>query len=485
MEPTAEHEHAGDLLLAGAWTTGGGAGHAVVNPATEETLLRLPQASPEQADAALAAAREAFDQGSWPRMTPRERADALHTVAARLETRAEEITAACVRELGQPVAGARGAVEAAISFWHRYADLAADLTRHEDRPIDARRVTRVLREPVGVVLAITPWNSPLLLASLKIAPALAAGCTVVLKPASEGPLTFAFLAEAATALPTGALNIVFADPATTAGLVADPRVDLVSFTGSSAVGAEVLRGAAPNITRTVLELGGKSASIVLDDAEPADFVGRLLTAAGVGLCGQQCTSRSRIVVPRTRVGEWVAALSEALGALRVGDPTDPATQVGPLATARQRDRVEEYIRLGEAEGARLVRGGGRPRDTGWFVDPTLFTDVTPDMRIAREEIFGPVLAVLAHDGVEDAIRIANDTDYGLAGSVWTNDVATGYEIALRVRTGSFQVNTTGRAIDEPAGGMKRSGLGREGGVEGLLEFFELRQIQVPVGTTLP
>jgi aldehyde dehydrogenase (NAD+) len=462
---------------------GAGPTHAVVDPTTEETLLQLPLATPAQAGAAIAAARGAFDLGPWPRLTPQERAAALHRVADHLTAHRDAITTASVRELGQPVRSARGTVDTAISFWRRYADLAVALPRHEDRPIDERRVTRVLREPAGVVLAVTPWNSPLLLASLKIAPALAAGCTVVLKPASECPLTFELLDGAG--LPEGVLTVLFADPATTAGMVADARVDLVSFTGSSAVGTEVLKGAAPNITRTVLELGGKSASIVLDDAEPTELAPTLLTAAGIGLCGQQCTSRSRVIVPRARAAEWVAALSDALGELRVGDPREPDTLVGPLATARQRERVEEYIRVGQQEGARLVRGGGRPRTTGWFVEPTLFADVTPGMRIAREEIFGPVLTVLAHDGVDDAVRIANDSEYGLAGSVWTADVAAGYEVARRVRTGSFQVNTTGRAIDEPAGGMKRSGLGREGGVEGLLEFFELRQIQVPAGTVLP
>lgn len=478
-----------ELFVGGQWISGRGAHHAVIDPTTEKQLLALPQATAGQADEAIMHAHKAFNGGTWSEAAPSHRADVLHRVGDHLSAHRDQIAQACVHELGQPVAGARGAVDAAVEMWHRYADLALDYPRSEDRPVDARRKARILREPAGVVLAITPWNSPLLLASLKIAPALAAGCTVVLKPASEGPLTFGFLARAVeeSGMPDGVFNLLYADAPTTAEMVADPRVDLVSFTGSSAVGSAVMRGAAENITRVTLELGGKSASIILADAEPEDVVPMLLASAGLGLAGQVCTSRARILVPRSRHSEWLSAIDDALGAMRVGDPFDPATNIGPLATERQRATVEAYIAGGVAEGARIVRGGGRPAHltSGWFVEPTLFDGVTPDMRIAREEIFGPVLAVLAYDDVEDAIDIANDSEYGLAGSVWTADVTAGYEVARRIRTGTFQINTTGRAIDQPAGGMKRSGLGREGGIEGLEAFFEIRQIQVPLDAALP
>lgn len=484
---TSTHS-ASALHIAGRRLIGAGDTHVVIDPTTEETIEELRHADSAQASAAIEAARRAFQDGPWPRLARGERRDALHRVADELAADIDEIAAACVRELGQPAAGARNAVETAIDLWRRYADLAADHVYSEDRPVDSRRKARVLHEPVGVVLAITPWNSPLLLASLKIAPALAAGCTVVLKPASEGPLTFAFLTRAIekALLPDGVVNIVFADPATTAVMVADPRVDMISFTGSSAVGAEVMRGAAPNTTRTLLELGGKSASVVLEDADLPATVPMLIGAAGLRLAGQVCSSRARILVPSSRHAEWVDALATALAQLRVGDPRDPDTQVGPLVSARQRARVEEYIHIGVEEGARLVVGGGRPDHLshGWFVEPTLFDGVSPDMRIAREEIFGPVLTITTYDDVADAVRIADDSEYGLAGSVWTTDITAGYDVARRIRTGSFQINTVGRAIDQPTGGMKRSGYGREGGIEGLEAFLETRQIQVPVDTEL-
>jgi aldehyde dehydrogenase (NAD+) len=483
--------HNGFLWIGGVWhpPTDTEPSFDVVNPATETTICTIGQADHAQAAAAIAAARRAFDDGPWPKLSAHARADVMHRMADHLHGCRDRLAGLSLQELGQPVAGTYGAVDAAIDLWRRYADLALSYPRIEDRPVDSRRKARVFREPVGVVLAITPWNSPLLLSSLKVAAALAAGCTVIMKPASEGPLTMPFVGEAAEAagLPEGVLNIVYASPTVSAAMVADRDVNLVSFTGSSAVGSEIMRACADNVTRMVLELGGKSASIVLDDAEPERVIPMLLASAGLGLAGQVCTSRARILVPRSRHDEWVEAIDTALGAMRVGDPSAPDTQIGPLATSRQRERVERYIELGQEEGARLVRGGGRPVYTpkGWYIEPTLFDDVRPDMTIAQEEIFGPVLSVLTYDDVDDAVRIANDSDYGLAGSVYTNDIDAGYRIAKRIRSGTFQINTTGRAIDQPAGGMKRSGLGREGGREGLENFFEVRQIQVPIDADFP
>jgi aldehyde dehydrogenase (NAD+) len=490
LSPAARPSDRGDaMLIGGDWITGeASVPHAVINPATGVPVMNLRPASTSQAALAVAAARHAFDHGPWRDLGAAERGRMLHAVADQIEDQCERIAQCSLQELGQPVAATRGAVRAAADLWRRYADIAGSYQRFEDRPVDARRKARVVREPVGVVLAITPWNSPLLLSSLKIAPALAVGCTVVLKPPLEGPLTMPFLGEAVqqAGIPDGVFNVVYADAAVSAEMVADPRIDMVSFTGSSAVGSQIMRACATNITRLALELGGKSAAIVTADVKPAEVVPMLIACGGLGLAGQVCTSRSRVLVPREQHQTWRTALAEALQSLRVGDPADPAVDVGPLATERQRDRVERYIEAGKEEGAELVCGGDRvPELDGWFIRPALFDRVTPKMRIAQEEIFGPVLSLMTYEDLDDAVAIANDSEYGLAGSIFTGDIETGYAIARRIRTGTFQVNTTGRAIDQPFGGVKRSGLGREGGIEGLEAFLETRQIQFPAGADLP
>ena len=477
-------------FVVGGWVDiDGAARYPVVCPFTEETLAQVVHVDRRTADLALDAARAAFDSGPWPRMSALQRAIHLHRLADELQSRRLELAAMMLAELGQPAAACQGAVDYAIELWRRYADMATSYPAHQDREVDARRHARILKEPVGVVLAITPWNSPFLLSTLKLAPALAAGCTVILKPASEGPLTFHHLAEAARAagLPNGVLAIMAADAETTARLVSDPRIDMVSFTGSTNVGRQVMAGAARNITRVALELGGKSASVVLDDADPATVVPQLVSASGLGLAGQQCTSRSRILIPESDAEAWTEAIAAALDAVVVGDPRDPLTSQGPLATSAQRDRVEGYIAAGLKEGARLVSGGGRPASLGrgWFVEPTLFADVDPGSTIAREEIFGPVLTLFPYRDLDHAVEIANGTDYGLAGSVFSTDLDRAYQVARRVRTGTFQINTTGRAIDQPFGGYRRSGFGREGGVEGLEAFLETKQIQLPVTSALP
>ena len=449
----------------------------------------MAEASAAVAERAVAAARDAFDTGPWPALDPVQRRDVLHRMVDLMTQDLDAMTTAMVSELGQPAPASRGALTYALSLWRRYADLAANYSYVQDRPVDDRRKARVIREPAGVVLAVTPWNSPFLLSTLKIAPALAAGCTVVVKPATEGPLTFPFLARAAVAagLPAGVLNILCAGPDVTQRMVGDPRIDMVTFTGSTVVGAKVMAAAAPNITHVALELGGKSAAIVLEDADPTTVVPQLIAASGMGLAGQVCTSRSRILVPRPRAAEWTAALVTALDALRLGDPREPGIDQGPLATRAQRERVEGYVATGIAEGAVVARGGGRPDHLrrGWYFEPTLFTGVTSSMRIAQEEIFGPVLCLLEYDTVDEAVAIANDSEYGLAGSVFSPDVDRAYDVARRIRTGTFQINTTGRAIDQPFGGYKKSGLGREGGIEGLEAFLETKQIQMPIDAVLP
>jgi betaine-aldehyde dehydrogenase len=339
----------------------------------------------------------------------------------------------------------------------------------------------VRHEPVGVVAAIVPWNVPLFTAALKLGPALAAGCTVVLKPAPETPLDAYLLAEVieASGLPEGVVNIVAAGREAGEHLVCHPGVDKVGFTGSTAAGRRIASLCGERLKRFTLELGGKSAAVILDDADIAATMAGLVPAAFMNN-GQACVAQTRILAPAERYDEVAEALVEAVRAMTVGDPLDPTTVIGPLVAARQRDRVEGYIAAGIEEGAKPAIGGnGRPARPGWFVEPTVFIGANNQMRIAREEIFGPVVAVIPYEDTEDAIRIADDSDYGLSGSVWTADVSRGLEVARRVRTGTFGVNGSGMDFGAPFGGFKSSGIGRELGPEGLTHYLEDKTITLP------
>jgi aldehyde dehydrogenase (NAD+) len=330
------------------------------------------------------------------------------------------------------------------------------------------------------VATIIPWNGPVATASLKIGPALAAGCTVVLKPAPEGPVSTMILAEAleAAGFPEGVVSILPGGREAGEHLVKHPDVDKVTFTGSTAAGKRIMGLCADRIARVTLELGGKSAGIIADDI-PLDQVLPTLSFAGIGSSGQVCAAITRIVVPRHRQDEVANALADIFEGIKVGDPREGDTVLGPLAAERQRDRVEEYIRIGLEEGARLVTGGGRPKglDKGWFVEPTIFADVSNDMRIAQEEIFGPVICIIPFDTVEEAVAIANDSDYGLSGAVYASDQELAESIARQIRTGQISINTWGMCVVQPFGGYKQSGLGREGNVEGLSAFLETKLIQ--------
>jgi acyl-CoA reductase-like NAD-dependent aldehyde dehydrogenase len=455
----------------------------VISPATEEVVGHVPLAEDADVDREVAAAREAFDQGPWPRTAPAERAEVLRRAATLLRERTDDIARVTASEMGCAISQAPQAQTGMVGpVFDYYADLLGTFEL-ERRVVTGDRAGLVVQDPVGVVAAIVPWNAPVTLAAWKAAPALAAGCTVVLKPPPEAPLSGFILAEAleAAGVPPGVVNVVPGGREAGEHLVTHPGTDKVAFTGSTAAGKRIMALCAERVTRVSLELGGKSAAIVCDDADLAVAIPRLV-GGGMHLSGQVCGAHTRILVARERYDEAVEAAAAAADAIPYGDPFDPKTVVGPLVAERQRDRVEGLVASALAEGARAVAGGSRPAHlpTGWYVAPTILADVHNDMRVAREEIFGPVLSFIPFDGEDDALRIANDSRYGLSGGVWTADPARGLSIARRMRTGSVAVNGSYPPFPlVPFGGLKESGLGRELGPEGLQAYLEPRSIGVP------
>ncbi|MER5756138.1 aldehyde dehydrogenase [Streptomyces sp. NPDC002088] len=450
-----------------------------VNPSTEEPLGSVPEAVEVDVDAAVRAAREAFDTaGGWADWEPERRAEVMERFATELDARSERIASAVSSQNGMPIGVARqlevGYPSAVLRY---YAGLARTTEFTETRAGLLGGSVEVRGVPVGVVAAIVPWNYPQVLSTFKIAPAMAAGCTVVLKPSPEAVLDSFVVAEAAEAagVPAGVLNIVPGGREAGAHLVSHPGVDKVAFTGSTPAGRAIAEVCGRLLRPVTLELGGKSAGIVLDDADlnPAT-IGEELVRATFTNNGQTCFLSTRILAPRSRYTEVVDLVTELARTLPVGDALDERTLIGPLVTAQQRERVEGYIAKGRAEGARLTTGGGRPAglDRGWFVEPTVFTDVAGGSVLAQEEIFGPVLCVLPYDDVEDAVRIANDSDFGLGGTVWTSDAERGAAVARRVRTGTIGVNRYLPDPIAPFGGVKGSGLGRELGPEGLRAYLQ-------------
>ena len=449
----------------------------VLEAATGDPLGAGASATEAEVDAAVAAARAALPD--WRSASPDHRAGILKSFATALHQRAKGTDQLVTRENGMPMSlsrSANGVFPAALLNY--YAKLITATPIEEIRS-GATGHTIVRREPVGVVAAIVPWNYPQALAAFKLAPALAAGCTVVLKAAPETALDALVFGEAAQecGIPAGVLNIVPGGIPTGAHLVSHPGVDKVSFTGSTAAGRIIGEVCGRLLRPVTLELGGKSAAIILDDANLGVVMKGLRSVSFINN-GQTCFLGSRILAPRSRYGEVVDALADLVNGFSVGDPLDMTTDIGPVVSSRQRDRVLDYIESGKRSGAKLVVGGDVPRNQprGWFVSPTVFADVDNSDRIAQEEIFGPVLAVIPYDGDDQAITLANDSEFGLAGTVWSSDTARATEMAREIRTGTVGVNDYQLDINAPFGGVKASGIGRELGPEGLEEFFELKSI---------
>jgi acyl-CoA reductase-like NAD-dependent aldehyde dehydrogenase len=465
------------LFIGGRWHKPATAQRiSVISPHTEEQIGQTPHAAPEDVERAVRCARTAFDDGPWPRMSVADRMAKIDKLAALYSAQTDEMADLITAEMGSPRSFSRlGQATGAVAQMHLGLATAREFPWTERRPGLFGDV-HIRRAPVGVVGAIVPWNVPQFLIMPKMIPALIAGCTVVLKPAPETPLDAMWLAEMLEEvdLPEGVVSIVPGGRETGEALVRHPGVDKISFTGSSATGRHIAALCGAQLKRVSLELGGKSAAIILDDADIAHTVKHLKTASLLNN-GQACVAQTRILVSERRHDEVVDALSEMMSGLQVGDPADESTDIGPLIAQRQQQRVQDYIRAGIDEGARMVLGGtDKPHERGWYVQPTLFAEATNDMRIAREEIFGPVLTVLTYTDEHDAVRIANDSDYGLAGSVWTSDVAHGLQIAEQIRTGTYGINMYTLDTTAPFGGFKQSGIGREFGAEGLAEYVELQ-----------
>nr|WP_274636225.1 aldehyde dehydrogenase [Microbacterium bovistercoris] len=445
------------------------------NPYDRTVIGHAPDGSPEDVDRAVRAAREAFDHGPWPRLSPAERGDWIDRLADELEARAGEIAAFVTDEVGQPISVARfmNGIRP-VQHLRYYARLARELMVEEEREnVDRDGTTLHLRQPLGVAALIVPWNHPQSSTTLKLGPALAAGCTVVIKPAAESPLDIFALARAAQTigLPPGVVNIVTGGRETGQALVAHPGVDKVAFTGSSAAGRHIASVAGQRLIPATLELGGKSAAVILDDAD-LDAVLASLRVASFGNTGQNCNALSRVLVPASRYDRTVEALVDLARDLRVGDPKDPATEIGPLVSQRALTRVTGMVDEARATGATVLAGDTAAPTDGWFYAPRIITGADPDSPIAQHEIFGPVLSVHPYVDVDDAVRIANATRYGLGGAVFSADEGRALEVARRVKTGSIGLNGYRPDLGSPYGGVRDSGIGREFGPEAIENYRE-------------
>jgi aldehyde dehydrogenase (NAD+) len=474
--------HPDRLFIGGEWVEPhSGRQLEIVSPDTEQVVARVAEADETDMDRAVAAARKAFDEGPWQWMSPAERIAAMKRLVEALRRRESELCAAWSAQMG----GLAALAPRLVGRGHQNLQDAIDLggtfpfiTRVQS---PAAPAAYVVQEPVGVVAAIAPWNVPYMIMTGKLGPALLAGCTVVMKPSPETPLEAYIIAECAeeVGLPPGVINLVPGHREAADHLVCNPGVDKVSFTGSTLAGKRIGSVCGSRIARCTLELGGKSAAIILDDFT-AEEAAKVLAGAITLVSGQVCAMLTRAIVPRRRYNEVADAIAKEMQKIRIGYSNDEKAQMGPLAMKRQLERVEGYIEKGKKEGASLVTGGGRPKQfsCGYFFEPTLFADVRNDMTIAREEIFGPVLSLIACEDIEDGIRIANDSNYGLNGSVLTHDVDAAWRVARRIRTGNVAQNGMRNDFSLPFGGYKQSGIGREGGAQGLMHYLETKTIML-------
>ncbi len=472
--------HPDRLYIDGAWVApSSDATIDVISPITEEVFMTVAEAMAPDMDRAITAARQAFDHGPWPRMSHAERAAYLRALGDELKKRADELADIWTCEMGVLRSISQGVVASSTDVFHYYASLADSFPFIERHKPAVGHAGFLVREPVGVVAAIIPWNAPFKLLAYKIAPALIAGCTVVLKASPEAPGSAYLVAEAAEAigLPPGVLNVLVADRDVSELLVRSPAVDKVTFTGSSVAGSKIAAICGERIARCTLELGGKSAAVVFDDYD-VEAVAKTLSQTTPVMTGQVCASLTRVIVSHHRHDALVEAMAAEFSKISIGDPFDPAIGMGPLAIARQRDIVESYIARGRAEGATVASGGERPAhlNRGLFIEPTVFGNVDNNMCIAREEIFGPVVSVIPARSEDHAIEIANDTPFGLNAAVFTNDADRAFRAARQLRSGTVGHNGMRTDFTIAFGGFKQSGIGREGGTEGLLPFLETKTI---------
>lgn len=468
------------VFIGGAWQASqGGTEKQIFCPADEELLTSVTEPSTADADAAVAAARKAFDEGPWPRMSVEERAKVCGRFADALEARFDRMNMAWMLEAGAPLAhGEMINNGAGTASWRDTIAKARSLAFEETRSSDAGEVL-LIREPIGPVLAILTYNGPVVLMGMKVMPALLAGCPVIIKPAPETDLTSRIVAEAIEEadFPSGVVSVLTAGIEVTQHLVEHPGVDMISLTGGTAIAIDVIRRSSYRLARTSLELGGKSPAIVADDADLPTILPHLV-GGSTGFQGQVCVTLSRVLVSRNRYDEVTEALASAYDDLKVGLPWDETIDRGPLAVERARDRAEAAVAGAVKQGASIVTGGKRPAQfqRGWYYEPTLLAGVDNSMDIAQEEVFGPVTAMIPYDDMDDAIRIANDSKYGLAASVFAGSDAAAIQVARQIRSGGVAINTAGVSLTEPFGGVKQSGWGRECGAEGVLEFTDIKQM---------